>query len=146
MPTKKQRRRRQKGRRHDYEFVYVDDEGREVDVDPEELEQERSPRNARNGKRDAKRQPQKGRDGRPVREVAPPSWTKVGKRALIFFPLIFLAFSFVNSNQPVGTRLLVTLVYTAFFLPFMYLMDRAMYRAYLKRTGQPLPQREPRKR
>jgi hypothetical protein len=140
MPTKKQRRRRQKGLRHDYEFVYVDDEGREVEVDPEELEQARSPRN---GKRDAKRQPQKGRDGRPVRQVAAPSWSKVGKRALLFFPLIFLAFSFVNSKQPVETRLLVTLVYTAFFLPFMYLMDRAMYRAYLKRTGQPLPQRQP---
>jgi Flp pilus assembly protein TadB len=142
MPTKKQRRRRQKDRRHDYEFVYVDDEGREVEVDRDEVEA----RPPRNGKRDAKRQPQKSRDGRPVRQVAAPSWTKVGKRALIFFPLIFLAFSFVNSSQPVGTRLLVTVVYTAFFLPFMYLMDRAMYRAYLKRTGQPLPQRQPRKR
>jgi Flp pilus assembly protein TadB len=143
MPTKKQRRRRQKGRRHDYEFVYVDDEGHEVEVDTDELEQPRSPRN---GKRDAKRQPQKNRDGRPVRQVAAPSWSKVGKRALLFFPLIFLAFSFVNSKQPVGTRLLVTLVYTAFFLPFMYLMDRAMYRAYLKRTGQPLPERQLRRR
>jgi Flp pilus assembly protein TadB len=143
MPTKKQRRRRQKDRRHEYEYVYVDDVGREVEVDAEELEQA-PPR--RNGKRDAKRQPQKGRDGRPVRQVAPPSWNKVGKRALIFFPLIFLAFSFVNSNQPIGTRLLVTVVYTAFFLPFMYLMDRAMYRSYLKRTGQSLPQRQPRKR
>ena len=143
MPTKKQRRRRQKGRRHDYEFVYVDDEGHEVEVDPEEVEQVRSPRN---GKRDAKRQPQKSRDGRPVRHVAAPSWSKVGKRALLFFPLIFLAFSFVNSNQAVGTRLLVTLVYTAFFVPFMYLMDRALYRAYLKRSGQPLPQRQPWKR
>ena len=142
MPTKKQRRRRQKGRRHDYEFVYVDEEGHEVEVDQEEVEQARPPRN---GKRETKRQPQKGRDGRPVREVAPPSWNKVGKRALIFFPLIFLAFSFVNSNQPVGTRLLVTLVYTAFFLPFMYLMDRAMYRSYLKRTGQSAPSRQPRK-
>lgn len=143
MPTKKQRRRRQKGRRHDYEFVYVDDEGREVEVDHDELEQPRSPRN---GKRDAKRQPQKGRGGRPAREVAAPSWTKVGKRALIFFPLIFLAFSFVNSGQSLLSRLGITLVYTAFFLPFMYLMDRAMYRAYLKRTGQPLPQRQPWKR
>ena len=114
-----------------------------MEVDPDELEQPRSPRN---GKRDAKRQPQKGRGGRPAREVAAPSWTKVGKRALLFFPLIFLAFSFVNSNQAVGTRLLVTLVYTAFFVPFMYLMDRAMYRAYLKRSGQPLPQRQPWKR
>jgi hypothetical protein len=143
MPTKKQRRRRQKGRRHDYEFVYVDDEGREVEVDPDELEQPRSPRN---GKRDVKRQPQKGRDGRPAREVAAPSWTKVGKRALIFFPLIFLAFSFVNSQQAVLTRLGVAVLYTAFFLPFMYLMDRAMYRSYLKRTGQPAPQRQTRSR
>lgn len=142
MPTKKQRRRRQKGRRHDYEFVYVDDEGREVEVEPEELEQPRSPRN---GKRDAKRQPQKGRDGRPAREVAAPSWTKVGKRALIFFPLIFLAFSFINGGQAIGTRLAVTVVYTAFFIPFMYVMDRTMYRSYLKRTGQ-LPPRQPRKR
>ena len=143
MPTKKQRRRRQKGRRHEYEFVYVDDEGREVEVDPAELEQE-SPR--RNGKREAKRQPQKRRDGRPVRQVAAPSWRKVGKRALIFFPLIFLAFSFVNSGQSLLSRLGITVVYTAFFLPFMYLMDRAMYRAYLKRTGQPAPQRQTRSR
>lgn len=143
MPTKKQRRRRQKDRRHEYEFVYVDDEGREVEVDPDELEQA-PPR--RNGKRDAKSQPRKSRDGRPVRQVMAPSWSKVGKRALLFFPLIFLAFSFVNSKQPIGTRLGVTVLYTAFFLPFMYLMDRAMYRSYLKRTGQPLPQRQPRKR
>jgi hypothetical protein len=142
MPTKKQRRRRQKDRRHDYEFVYVDDDGREVEVDPEDVEQ--AP--LKNGKQVAKRASQKGRDARPVRQVAPPSWSKIGKRALIFFPLIFLAFSFVNSKQPVGTRLLVTIVYTAFFLPFMYLMDRAMYRSYLKRTGQPAPQRQPRKR
>ena len=142
MPTRKQRRRHQKARRHEYEYVYVDDEGREVEVEPDEHEQAR-PR--RNGKRDAKRQPQKGRGGRPAREVAAPSWTKVGKRALLFFPLIFLAFSFVNSGQSLLSRLGITLVYTAFFLPFMYLMDRAMYRAYLKRTGQPLPQRQPRK-
>jgi hypothetical protein len=143
MPTKKQRRRRQKDRRHEYEFVYVDDEGREVEVDPDELEQS-TPRP--NEKRDAKRQPQKSRGGAPARTVQAPSWSKVGKRALLFFPLIFLAFSFVNSEQPVGTRLVVTLVYTAFFLPFMYLMDRAMYRSYLKRTGQPLPERRPRRR
>jgi hypothetical protein len=143
MPTRKQRRRRLKGRRHEYEYVYVDEEGREVEVDSDELEQA-TPRS--NGKREAKGKPQKSRDSRPVRTVQPPSWSKVGKRALIFCPLIFLAFSFVNSNQPVGTRIVVTLVYTAFFLPFMYLMDRAMYRSYLKRTGQSLPQRQPRNR
>jgi hypothetical protein len=78
--------------------------------------------------------------------VPPPSWRRVGKRALIFGPLIFLAFSALNSGQSVGARLLVTLVYTAFFLPFMYLMDRQLYRSYLRRSGQEPSQRAPRRK
>jgi len=144
MPTRKQRRRRQKDRRHEYEFVYVDHEGEEVELDDEDAERD-APR--RNGKREPKKQPvQKRGNSRPVREVQPPSWNKVAKRALIFFPLIFLAFSFLNSGQAIGTRLAVSLLYTGFFVPFMYLMDRAMYRSYLKRTGKPLPERQTRKR
>jgi hypothetical protein len=144
MPTRKQRRRRQKDRRHEYEFVYVDPEGQEVEVDPDEAERD-APR--RNGQREPKKRPaQKRGNSRPVREIQPPSWNKVAKRALIFFPLIFLAFSFLNSGQAVGTRLGISLLYTGFFVPFMYLMDRAMYRSYLKRTGQPLPERQTRKR
>jgi len=135
MPSRKQRRRRAKERRHEYEFVYVDAEGEEVEVDASEAEEAPS---RTNGKRDAKpkRQPAKGKQQRPARVVEPPSWRKTGRRALIFFPLIFVAFSFINSKQPIATRLLVTLLYTGFFIPFMYLMDRAMYRAYLRRTGQ----------
>jgi len=41
MPTKKQRRRQQKSRRHEYEYVYVDDSGQEVPVDPAELRAEK---------------------------------------------------------------------------------------------------------
>jgi hypothetical protein len=143
MPTRKQRRRRQKGLRHEYEYVYVDEEGRELEVDPDEAD-DRSPR--RNGKRDPKRPAQKSRQGRPVRPVAPPSWRRVGKRALLFGPLIFVAFSAINSGQPIVGRLAVSAIYTAFFVPLMYLMDRAMYRSYLRRTGQELPRRPIRKR
>jgi hypothetical protein len=143
MPTRKQRRRRQKELRHEYEYVYVDEEGRELEVDPDEAD-DRSPR--RNGKRDTKRPAQKSRQGRPVRPVAPPSWRRVGKRALLFGPLIFVAFSAINSGQPILGRLAVSAIYTAFFVPLMYLMDRAMYRSYLRRTGQELPQRPIRKR
>ena len=138
MPSRKQRRRRQKERRHEYEFVYVDEEGREVEVDPADLG-ETAPR--RNGKRAPRREPRKSGDGRPLREVQPPSWNRVGKRALIFFPLIFVAFSVLNSNQAFLGRLAIAALYTAFFIPFMYLMDRTMYRAYLKRSGQAPPQR-----
>jgi hypothetical protein len=143
MPTRKQRRRRQKGLRHEYEYVYVDDEGHEVEVEQEEPK----PRaDRRNGKRDAK-PAQKGRASRPIKEVPPPSWTRVAKRALLFAPLIFLAFSVINSSQPVLNRLAVTVVYTAFFVPFMYVMDRQMYRSYLRRSGKQLPSRgAPKKR
>jgi len=140
MPTRKQRRRRQKDLRHEYEYVYVDGDGREVEVEPEKP----AGRGGRgNGKADAKRPPAKGKSRRaqPARVVSPPSWRRVAKRALLFGPLIFVAFSVINSEQPLLGRLGVTVVYTAFFVPFMYLMDRAMYRSYLRRTGQELPGR-----
>ena len=133
MASRKQRRRRQKERRHDYEFVYVDDEGHEVEGDPAEPEQSQRQGARRNGAKAVR----KGQgSGRPARKIDPPSWKRVTRRALFFGPLIFLAFSVLNNKQPVATRLLLAILYTGFFIPFMYLMDRAMYRTYLKRTGQ----------
>jgi hypothetical protein len=138
MASKKQRRRRQKERRHEYEFVYVDDEGHEVEVEDTELERSEKQNSRRNGAK-AVRKPQDPK--RSVRKIDPPSWKRVTKRALFFGPLIFLAFSVLNSKQPVATRLLLAILYTGFFIPFMYLMDRAMYRTYLRRTGQAPPPR-----
>jgi hypothetical protein len=143
MPTRKQRRRRQKGLRHEYEFVLVDEEGRELEVEEERPEPESR---RRNGKRGEMQSAQKKRPARPARPVQPPSWRRVGKRALVFGPLIFLAFSVINSGQSVAGRLAVAAVYTAFFVPFMYLMDRAMHRSYLRRSGQHVPARPSRRR
>jgi hypothetical protein len=130
MPTRKQRRRRQKELRHEYEYVYVDEDGREVEDAPDELE--RSPR--RDPRRNAKGSGS-ARSSRPARKVDPPSWKRVIRRALIFAPLIFLAFGVLDNKKDLQGKLLLTAFYTAFFIPFMYLMDRAMYRAYLRRTG-----------
>jgi len=146
MPTRKQRRRRQKEKRHEYEYVYVDAEGHEVDVDEQELEPKGS---RRNGSRDAKpkaKAKKNGKLGRQPRVVQPPSWSRVARRALIFGPLIFIAFSVLNKSQPVLGRLGIAAVYTAFFIPFMYLMDRQLYRSYLRRTGQQQPRASGRKR
>ena len=146
MPTRKQRRRRQKEKRHEYEYVYVDAEGQEVDVDEEDREPKGS---RRNGTRDAKPMAQAKKNGkrpRSGRVVQPPSWRRVARRALIFGPLIFVAFSVLNKSQPVLGRLAIAAVYTAFFIPFMYLMDRQLYRSYLRRTGQPPPRAAGRKR
>jgi hypothetical protein len=143
MATRKQRRRRQKELRHEYEYVYVDGEGHELEVD--EAEPDRAPKRdaRRNGKGDPARA--KSAAKRPIRKIDPPSWNRVVKRAAIFAPVIFVAFSVLN-HQSLVTKIALTAAYTAFFIPFMYLMDRAMYRAYLRRTGNPPPARTPRRR
>ena len=129
MPTRKQRRRRQKGRRHEYEYVWVDDDGKEVEVDPEELRAAKSERGNGKAPRD--------RRGRPVRKVEPPSWRRVGKRALIFAPFMFAVVWLLRpEGAPPASAVVQTVVLLSFFLPFSYLMDSLMYRAYLRRTGQ----------
>ena len=130
MPSKKQRRRREKSRRHEYEFVYVDEEGQEVEVDPEELRKP-APRAQERGTR--------MRGGRGGRRIEPPSWSRVGKRGLIFAPLMFLTVSFLSKNVPMAQRIYQTVFLLAFFLPFSYLMDSIMYRSYLRRTGAAPP-------
>ena len=129
MPTRKQRRRREKGRRHEYEYVWVDDDGREIEVDPEELRTAKTERG--NGK------PPRDRRGRPVRKIEPPSWARVGKRALIFAPFMFAVVWLLRpEGAPAASAVVQTVVLLGFFLPFSYLMDSLMYRAYLRRTGQ----------
>jgi hypothetical protein len=127
MPSRKQRRRRQKDRRHEWEYVYVDDAGHEVEAPDEE-----SPL-SRNGKR-AAQQPRKTKAG-GMRDVQPPSWRRVGKRGLIFAPLMFLTVTFLSGNLTVAQRLVNTVFLLAFFLPFSYAIDALMYRMYKKRSG-----------
>ena len=81
-----------------------------------------------------------------MREVQPPSWSKVVKRVAFIAPLLFLAFSALSHDKSLLDRLLITGVYTGFFVPFMYLMDRALYRSYLRRSGQAEAGRASRKR
>ena len=142
MATKKQRRRREKGMRHEYEYVYVDDEGREIEVDEEEVATAKPERPAakaasRNGKaKAAQRQPARGR---AARKIEPPSWRRVGKRALIFAPLMFITISLLNGKAGFTGHAVQTLFLLAFFLPFSYVMDSIMYRSYVRRTGSDAP-------
>jgi hypothetical protein len=126
MPSRKQRRRQAKERRHEYEYVYVDDEGHEMEVDEAELEERR------NGK--AKRPERAGGAGRTVQ---PPSWQRVGKRAAIFAPLMFLTVYLLGRDSLSTSQMLVqTLVLLAIFLPFSYFMDSLTYRAYQRRLNR----------
>ena len=127
MPSRKQRRRRAKDRRHDWEYVYVDDEGEEVEAPDGDLPA------SRNGKRTPEQRTKGSASG--MREVQPPSWRLVGKRGLIFAPLMFLTVTFLSGDLTMTQRLLNTAFLLAFFLPFSYAMDALMYRMYRKRAG-----------
>ncbi len=129
MPSRKQRRRRSKERRHEWEYVYVDDSGREVEVDEDAAAP--SP----NGKKT--RQPQRSAVSAGGRQVPPPSWKRVGRRGLIFAPLMFLTVHFLSGELTMTQKVLNTVFLLAFFLPFSYAMDALMYRMARKRSGAP---------
>jgi hypothetical protein len=127
MPTKKQRRRQQKARRHEYEYVYVDDEGNEVELDPAEL------RVDKNGSKKESR-PQRSTKGRaPARPSAgrtidPPSWRRATRRALILGPILIVALYLLNNNVPVEQQIAPAILMIAFFIPFSYFTDSLAYR------------------
>jgi hypothetical protein len=143
MPTRKQRRRALKERRHEYETVWVDAEGKELEEPPEELED--APPEKRNGaKPKAKAAPQRG--GRGLREPPAPSWQRAAKRSLILGVVIFAFFYLAGSkgHHNLGSALLVSLLYTALFIPFSFMIDRFAHNRWLRRTAQ--QGQQPRKR
>jgi hypothetical protein len=134
MPTKKQRRRHQKARRHEYEYVYLDDEGNEVPVEPSELRAER------NGQRESK--PRKGGNGgrsatgRGGRKVEPPSWRRSARRALLFGPILVVAMMLLNRNLSLAQQIFPAVFLIAFFIPFSYFTDSLAYRMMQKRLAR----------
>ena len=131
MANKKQQRRRQKLKRHEYEEVYVDEEGRELD--PEEA-QELIGAPAPKSAKAAKRQPA----GRQPRTIEPPSARRTLKRGLLFFPLMLVTVMLLGKDLTLATQITQTVVLMAFFLPFSYFMDTMMFRAYQRRLGKVL--------
>ena len=134
MPTRKQKRRQQKSRRHEYEEVYVDAEGNVVEVDDDEaVESQPASRNGRSAR--AAKQP--ARTPARTRTIQPPSLRRVLKRGAIFAPIMFLLVSILPGGSDISVigRVLNTLFLVAIFLPFSYLMDSLTYRIWKKRTG-----------
>jgi len=125
VPSRKQRRRREKTFRHEYEYVLTDDEGNEVEVAPTELRKERDAPKAQ-----AKATPAK----RPAREVPPPSWRRALRRGGLMG-----AFLLVIMSTLFKAPLLIALLYAAMLIPFTYAIDRVSYRTYLRRSGKSAP-------
>jgi len=141
MPTRKQKRRQAKEQRHDYEFVYVDSEGHEVETPGDEpAAKPAKADDRRNGSAPAAQQkgkaPQKG--GRQARVPQPPSWQRAAKRAALLGIVVFVLFSFTASRSHAGwvAALLPAVIYTALFIPFTYWIDRYAYNRYLAKQQQ----------
>ena len=132
MPSKKQRRRRAKAFRHEYDLVLVDAEGNEIPVDPEER---RSERDAKDKQRAAKPKPARraSRGGRTIRQPPQPSWDRALRRGGVMGALMLLAFIFLFKSAPLGIRLAWGVFYAAAFVPLTYFVDRTAYRTYLRR-------------
>ena len=123
MPTRKQRRRQLKAKRHEYEFVYVDGEGQRARGGPRgaSRRQQKERPAARNGsKPTAKKQPaQQQRGGRAGRTPPEPSWNRALKRGGLLGIVVFVLFSFTAKGNWTSV-LPLALLYTVLFVPFTY--------------------------
>lgn len=130
MPTRKQKRREAKSKRHDYEFVYVDDEGNEVEAPDEPAEKRRNgSKPAPAAKKTKASQP--ARAGR--RTPQPPSWRRAGRRAVVLGAVVFALFGVLAKGHNYAGAAVAAVIYTILFVPFTFLLDRFTYRRWLAR-------------
>ena len=125
MPSRKQRRKREKLQRHEYEYVIETEDGEEILERPPEVEateKNGKPRKAVAGPVD--------RHGKPI---AKPSFRRVLRRTAIFGPLIAI-FIYITAKDlsPAGLVLNVLLL-LAFFMPLSYVVDTVVYRMLWRR-------------
>jgi hypothetical protein len=122
MPTRKQRRRRDKEMRHEY--VWEDEEGNVLE--PEDVP------NRKGG--DATRRSASA--SRSLREPQAPSWRKTLKRGLVFVPIMLVTVMFLSSGQTLVQQLVQTAFLVAIFIPFSYFIDGMFYRSYKRRLAR----------
>jgi hypothetical protein len=127
MATKKQRRRREKLHRHDYEYVVETEEGKEVVVTPTRTEKAAGT---------TQKTPGQIVDQRG-RVINPPSWRRALKRGAIFGPIMFVFILFIGGGSvSLAAKIVNALVLIAIFIPFTYLMDKVIYKQVLKRQAR----------
>jgi hypothetical protein len=135
MPTRKQRRRAQKDRRHDYETVWVDPvSGEEVEAPEDFVEEPQAKRDNGKPKPKPKTNSTQQRGGRPVRVPPAPSWQRAAKRSLIIGVAIF-GFIYISRHSVPGA-LLAAVIYSALFIPFQFTLDRFAYNRWQRRAGE----------
>ncbi len=124
MPTRKQKRREAKSKRHEYEIVYLDDEGNEVEAP----EVDAAPEKRRNGAKPVAKKTTPATRSR--RTPQPPSWQRAARRAVILGAVVFVLFGMLNKSHNYAGAAVAALIYTVLFVPFTYYLDRFAYRRF----------------
>jgi len=125
MPSRKQRRKREKLQRHEYEYVLETEDGEEVLERPPELEateKNGKPRKAVAGPVD--------RHGKPI---AKPSFRRVLRRTAIFAPLIAIFIYITAPDLTIAGLVVNVALLLAFFMPLSYVVDTFVYRMLWRR-------------
>lgn len=133
MATQKQRRRRAKEKRHEYELVEIDAEGNETVLTAKDRKEEAGGKSApAKARTKGESKPRTGR-GTPQ----PPSWRRVLKRGAIFAPIFLATVLLLAGNRLTFAGAVVqTLFLLAVFVPFSYFMDRLVWRSHEKRQAR----------
>jgi hypothetical protein len=131
--TQKQRRRRAKEKRHQYDLVEIDDEGNETVLSSSELKDEAEPKGStKAGKARRGASSARGRAG-----PQPPTWTRVLKRGALFAPIFLATVMLLGRGRLTFVGAVVQTVFLlAVFVPFSYFMDRVMWRSHQKRLAK----------
>jgi hypothetical protein len=126
MPSRKQRRRRQKLQRHEYEYVVETEEG---EIPVERLaDADRGPK-AKGGRRGS-HPGLVDRRGRPIQK---PSLARVLKRTAIFVPILIVFVVVTRHDLSDPEKVVYFLLLLALFIPFSYFVDAMVYRLILRR-------------
>jgi hypothetical protein len=119
MPTRKQRRRRAKGFRHEY--VWEDEEGNELEPDEARAKDDSRSQGSRRSAASSGREPQA------------PSWRRTLKRGAVFAPVMFVVVYLLSNDLALSDQLIQTALIVAIFIPFSYLLDGVLWRSYKRR-------------
>jgi hypothetical protein len=137
MATQKQRRRRAKEKRHDYDLLFIDEDGVEKPVEREETPRKPSDRAGKGGSTVSKSKKTSASAKRRGKELQPPSWPKVLKRGALFAPVFFVTVMFIGGSKGgIPSAILQTVLLLGAFIPFSYFMDRLFWRQQQKRLGR----------
>jgi hypothetical protein len=130
MPSRKQRRKREKLQRHEYEYVLEDEDGELQSAERlSELDVPKAPRPAKEGSKNGELVDRRGR------KIPKPSLERVLRRGAIFAPLVFL-FVYATDKGSLTANLFSTAIILGFLLPFMFLVDSVVYRMAERRHAK----------